>query len=136
MALLFPEAFSEEPAYAAEMAEGFKDVAPGKVSAAEQRRLKAAKKQEAQTKAAAKVKGKAAKTTSQFCTKKHSRGDKVTFAINLKGGGVNGRDKQIVQCQDYDISAIVMGSLNEGKISIEEAVKQVNAWKTDGTLPP
>ena len=53
--LLFPEAFSEEPAYAAEMAEGFKNVAPGKVSAAEQRRLKAAKKQEAQTKAAAKV---------------------------------------------------------------------------------
>ena len=118
------------------MAEGFKDVAPGKVSAAEQRRLKAAKKQEAQTKAAAKVKGKAAKTTSQFCIKKHARGDKVTFAINLKGGGVNGRDKQIVQCQDYDISATVMGSLNEGKISIEEAVKQVNAWKTDGTLPP
>ena len=68
--------------------------------------------------------------------KKHSRGDKVTFAINQKGGGVNGRDKQIVQCQDYDISAIVLGSLNEGKISIEEAVKQVNAWRTDGTLPP
>ena len=136
MALLFPEAFSEEPAYAAEMAEGCRDVAPGKVSAAEQRRLKAAKKQEAQTKAAAKVKGKGGKTTPQFCIKKHSRGDKVTFAINQKGGGVNGRDKQIVQCQDYDISAIVLGSLNEGKISIEEAVKQVNAWKTDGTLPP
>ena len=122
--------------YAADVAKGLEEMAPGKVSPVEQRRLKAAKKQEAQQKAAAKVKAKPSKTTPDFHIKKHSRGGKVVFAINQKGAGTNGRDKQVVQCQDYDICSIVMSSLNNGKINIEEAVKQINAWKTDKTLPP
>ena len=133
--LLRPEAYNPEPSYLKDVADGFAKKFPPACTSSAQRKLKQ------QTAGAEKKRKKdAGQAKDAFYIKKHARKGKdgipiVQYAINQRGDGPGAKDKQIVQCLDFDICSIVLAKLNKGKISAQQAIAQINSWKADKTLP-
>ena len=130
-----PEAYNPEPSYLKDVADGFAKKLPPACTSLAQKKLNQ------QTAGAEKKRKKdAGQAKDAFGIKKHSRKGKdgiptVQYAICQRGDGQGSKDKQIVQCLDFDISSIVLAKLNKGKISVQQAVAQINSWKVDKTLP-